>query len=175
MRGNPAAWAIRSGELRSKRFDRAPEHRGQSFDDVARTRDETRALPEQVIGARRARIERASRHGKHLTALLTGLNVRLLPPLRRQAEMPEIKRLRQGKSLPRGAKPGLLSLRSKWPGSDFPCANPFLLASQQASDVIGVAPIEQNGEHQDEDRHARFTEEKKQTGDSGARHERRKR
>jgi hypothetical protein len=51
---------LRSGELRAKRLDRAPEDRRQSFDDVAGR------------GAGGAWVERASRHGKNLPALLAG-------------------------------------------------------------------------------------------------------
>ena len=61
------------------------------------------------------------------------------------------------------------------PGSDLLRANPSFLAPEEASDVVDVAPIEKHGEDQEQNRDARSANKEEQAGDSGARHEGRKR
>jgi hypothetical protein len=61
------------------------------------------------------------------------------------------------------------------PRSDLLRANPSLLASEEASDVVGVAPIEKHGEDQEQNRDARSANKEEQADDGGARHEGRKR
>jgi len=61
------------------------------------------------------------------------------------------------------------------PGSDLFRANAPLLASQKASDIVGVAPIEKHGEEQEQHRHPRLSHKEEHARDCGACRERRKR
>ena len=67
------------------------------------------------------------------------------------------------------------AMASCGPDSGLLRANAPLLASQQASDIVGVAPIEKHGEEQEQHRHPRLPDQEEQAGDGGARRERRER
>ena len=62
-----------------------------------------------------------------------------------------------------------------WRGSAFLRANATLLASHQASDIVGVAPEEKRGEYEEQQRHLRLAEKQEEEGNDRARSERRER
>jgi hypothetical protein len=83
-----------------------------------------------------------------------------------------LSQLSRWRSLSRIAERAESMLRSR---SGLLRANAPLLASQQASDIVGVAPIEKHGEDQEQHRYPGLPHKKEQAGDCGARRERRKR
>ena len=71
-RSSPAGSTAGSGGgvgLLGRRGDRLSQDRTHDRDDVGGFRDERRALPEQVVAAFGARIERGARHREHFAAL----------------------------------------------------------------------------------------------------------
>ena len=94
----------------------------------------------EIVGSGRARVERAARHSKHLSALLSGQEhcdqrARPAGALNHQtpSEIPEIRRLRRGKSLPRGEKPGARSLTRS------PCSRAMQLLVLWRVDIVDTA------------------------------------
>ena len=99
------------------------------------------------LGAGGARVERTSRHGKDFASLLAGEAGGDQRPgpfggLHHDdpSEMPEIRRLRRGKSLPLGAKPGLRSLSSR------PCSP---MCALEVGILRRVDDVDAAGEHGD--------------------------
>ena len=65
----PVWLGFRGGKLDRRRGRRTPQNRRKRLEDVAGACDKASALLQEIIGARRARIERAAGYGKHFAPL----------------------------------------------------------------------------------------------------------
>ena len=89
-RSSPAGSTAGSGGvgLLGRRGDRLSQDRTHDRDDVGGFRDERRALPQQVVAAFGARIERGARHREHFAARSSAKRAVINEPERRGS--PEI-------------------------------------------------------------------------------------